>query len=768
MSLAATDTALGERRPRRRPGFGFEAVAPAPADALPRMDVALFAGIAECGPVGVPVPVEDLAQYRAWFGGDAPLAWDDARGRPALAQLHRAVALFFANGGRRCLVLRLARGAEASRVPLHGVWTAAGALLQPAQLPARSPGRWADGVEAATSLEADRAAALALEGDTLWVTPPASGDWAVGDLLRLRWPARVVYAGIAERRVEADDSGVGTVNRWRLRLRPERFAVAPDEDGSAPALLPTAPWPAGLPRVERLRLTLWARGAGLPGPRRVAALGLAPGHARHLLALPDDAALSARDDAHAGAVPGRAAALRTRWPELLQPRWPLGNEVVEGAEAAALPFCLPMGVGALPQAWRAATHSGADALVRDGLVPFDAGLVPFDAGLFADPALIASPASTLLADAEQLRVQSRTPRALQGLHAALAVEEVSLIAVPDAGHAGWELGAPPPLPPVPTLPGPAPVEPAVPPTFAACDPAPTPVAPPSAPAPAPPLVWRLRPARPSIEGRATLLAVQRLLLRLVLARRDLLALLSLPPGADDAEGLAQRARLLAPALPETDGVPALGGGEHAALGLAALQHGALVVRRGDALETTVNDGAVAGLIAAQSRVRGAWIAAANRPLSGTLAVAGAAAEPALDTLLAARVNLLAARPAGLVLLNADTLGPGVVDDLRPLSARRLLQLLRRLAQQEAPAWVFEPLGAALERGLQRSLEARLRGLFERGAFAGRRAEDSFQVAIDGRDAGEGRLVVELRVAPSHPMAFVTLRLVRSGDGLHID
>jgi phage tail sheath protein FI len=190
------------------------------------------------------------------------------------------------------------------------------------------------------------------------------------------------------------------------------------------------------------------------------------------------------------------------------------------------------------------------------------------------------------------------------------------------------------------------------------------------------------------------------------------------------------------------------------------------------------DGAVAGLIARRTRERGAWIAPANEALRGIVALSDAATEGAMGALLDARVNLLAATPRGLMPLNADTLGAGNAagagDDLRALAARRLLQLLRRLALREGQAWVFEPHDGAFRRGVQRSLEAILRGLFERGAFAGRRADDSFQVVAESEglntraSADAGRFVVELRVAPARPMAFVTVRLVRSGDGLALE
>ena len=58
----------------RLPGVSFDVATPPPAAVLPRMDIAGFVGFAERGPVGVPVPVEDVGRFRDVFGGGVPLA----------------------------------------------------------------------------------------------------------------------------------------------------------------------------------------------------------------------------------------------------------------------------------------------------------------------------------------------------------------------------------------------------------------------------------------------------------------------------------------------------------------------------------------------------------------------------------------------------------------------------------------------------------------------------------------------------------------------
>src|SRR5262245_20490364 len=93
---------------RRLPGVVVDRE-PAPGRrVLARMDVAAFVGFAASGPLDVPVPVEDPAQFADVFGEDAALAWDPASGSAVRGQLGPATRAFFRNGGRRAWVVRVA------------------------------------------------------------------------------------------------------------------------------------------------------------------------------------------------------------------------------------------------------------------------------------------------------------------------------------------------------------------------------------------------------------------------------------------------------------------------------------------------------------------------------------------------------------------------------------------------------------------------------------------------------------------------------------
>ncbi len=106
--------------------------------------------------------------------------------------------------------------------------------------------------------------------------------------------------------------------------------------------------------------------------------------------------------------------------------------------------------------------------------------------------------------------------------------------------------------------------------------------------------------------------------------------------------------------------------------------------------------------------------------------------------------------------------------MRPVNVRRLLSLLRRLALREGTTYVFEPHDDTFRRRVWRRFDQVLAGLYIRGAFTGATPAEAYRVVIDSSvnppgTAELGRFVVELRVAPSRPLAFLTVRLVQAGQ-----
>lgn len=252
---------------------------------------------------------------------------------------------------------------------------------------------------------------------------------------------------------------------------------------------------------------------------------------------------------------------------------------------------------------------------------------------------------------------------------------------------------------------------------------------------------------------AALLAVQAGLLRLAAARGDLLAVLGVPEHYREDETLRHVSALR--------GVVA----EREAWSFAALYHPWLLLEGNDGVVRVPPDGPMSGVIAARAASRGAWLAPANQPLLDVLGLSPDLGRGPQQRLFEGQINVLAQEPHGFVALNADTIA--LDPDLVPIGVRRLLSLLRRLALRLGPTFTFEPNSAAFRRAVERAFVGLLDGMYRAGAFTGARPAEAYQVVVDASvntDASldQGRFIVELKVAPSLPLNFLTVRLVQDG------
>jgi phage tail sheath protein FI len=201
---------------------------------------------------------------------------------------------------------------------------------------------------------------------------------------------------------------------------------------------------------------------------------------------------------------------------------------------------------------------------------------------------------------------------------------------------------------------------------------------------------------------------------------------------------------------------------------AALYYPWLIERAADGeLRRCGPEGALCGMIAAQSLARGAWIAPANQPLRRALAPTQRIEQADAIELYSAAVNSIAASVRGCVALSAQTLSDE--PELTQLNVRRLLILLRRIALRDSQEHVFAPHSPAFRRRVKLSLERLLAALYARGAFAGNDPAAAYRVRIDETintptSIEAGRFVVELQVAPAQPLAFITVRLFETATG----
>lgn len=776
---------------------------PSPSgDGMPVMDVPVFIGFAARGPLQRPVALDSAAAYTAVFGGvlDLVQAGDDPAQR-VVAHLPSAVEAFFAAGGRRCHVIRVAgEGATAATFRVPGVrlatrtasgWSVSGDDLL---LRANSPGSWADRL----SLSARVRSQAVQTGDPL----------RRGDLLRARRPAAVKPAAPAWACVSQDSPWGSAVLDWRLA------------DGK-PARFDPADW-----LIERVQVDLAVRAPQTP-QLRLDACGLAPG---------------------AAVLPWFAPDADAAFDQGLPPsNWPLcGN----GAAPDVDWMLLPLGVEADFGTWVDADPGVGPALARNGLLTFHEGL-------FLDPDWTPSlRGPALMRWADDLRFFGPAPRRLQGLHGALGrddacASDASWVAVPDAVHAGWAATAPLPGRDVVATTTADPVCTCPPVTFDDCRP----------PPPRVPQVPRLSFV-PAAGAVAVLPADTRFTLRLRIAADDrgepqrlqvqlagqpdfsdartvadavagpgVDVSLTLPAGAWWLRARAQRTGLTSAwsELAELDvrasGWRALGttapavidrvnqallalcaaSREHFALlalpadwpvtpvsqhvaalraeaalidtatsasaaSFAAIHHPWLLQRDADdRLRSHPPTGALMGLFARRSRLHGAWGAPGADPLVTALQLAGELRNEA--TLEGLGANALVLRPDGVAATRSQTLS--VDADWSAIGVRRLFILLRRLCRREGQRFVFEPNDMTLRRGLERTFDALLHRLMQRGAFRGGDATSSYLLKTASgpeaaREIERGECSLLIQVAPSRPLRFLTLHLRRSGEQLTVE
>jgi hypothetical protein len=283
--------------------------------------------------------------------------------------------------------------------------------------------------------------------------------------------------------------------------------------------------------------------------------------------------------------------------------------------------------------------------------------------------------------------------------------------------------------------------------------------------------------RPDLEVSRDVIAVHRAMLRMCAARGDIFAVLSMPERYREEHAIAH-ANALRALISQAEAVsyldsmiPTLSEAEANCLSFGALYFPwclADIDHNGQTFRIVPPDGYVCGMMATRALSRGAWIPSANEVWKGVVGTANPPAQDVqLDESLAdARVNVVTHEPVGVLVLSQDTLS--VDPDLREINVRRLLILLRRLAYRVGVRYVFEPNNDSFRRAVQTNMQAVMENLYEKGALRGNTPSQAFRVntgeLVNTRQSVEaGRLFVELKVAPSLPMKFLTVRLVHIGE-----
>ncbi|MCU1501466.1 MAG: putative phage tail sheath protein [Ilumatobacteraceae bacterium] len=178
-------------------------------------------------------------------------------------------------------------------------------------------------------------------------------------------------------------------------------------------------------------------------------------------------------------------------------------------------------------------------------------------------------------------------------------------------------------------------------------------------------------------------------------------------------------------------------------------------------------GHIAGLWARTDETRGVWKAPANDTLRGVLDVERSITMTEQGLLNPIGINCI--RPfgtRGIRVWGARTLSSNT--DWRYINVRRLFNMVETTIMQGTQYAVFEPNDIKLWEGVKRTLNAFLRGLWRDGALFGATPEQAFFVKCDSEtnppdSIDEGKLVVEVGIAPVKPAEFVIFRISQFKD-----
>ena len=178
-------------------------------------------------------------------------------------------------------------------------------------------------------------------------------------------------------------------------------------------------------------------------------------------------------------------------------------------------------------------------------------------------------------------------------------------------------------------------------------------------------------------------------------------------------------------------------------------------------------GHLAGLWARTDDSRGVWKAPANDTIRGVLSLERDITMAEQGLLNPIGINCI--RPfgtRGIRVWGARTLSSDT--DWRYINVRRLFNMIETAIMQGTQWAVFEPNDLNLWEGVKRTLNAFLRGLWRDGALFGATPEQAFFVKCDAEtnppdSIDEGKLVVEVGIAPVKPAEFVIFRISQFKD-----
>ena len=180
-------------------------------------------------------------------------------------------------------------------------------------------------------------------------------------------------------------------------------------------------------------------------------------------------------------------------------------------------------------------------------------------------------------------------------------------------------------------------------------------------------------------------------------------------------------------------------------------------------------GHVAGVWARTDAARGVWKAPANEVLRGITGLERPITDGEQSQLNPVGVNCLRSFGInGVRIWGARTLSQ-TDQSWRYVNVRRLFIYIEESIRRGTQWAVFEPNDRSLWERVKRNITAFLRGLWREGALVGATPEMAFYVLCDetnnpSASVDEGKLVVEVGVAPVKPAEFVIFRISQWQSG----
>lgn len=179
-------------------------------------------------------------------------------------------------------------------------------------------------------------------------------------------------------------------------------------------------------------------------------------------------------------------------------------------------------------------------------------------------------------------------------------------------------------------------------------------------------------------------------------------------------------------------------------------------------------GHIAGVWARSDSSRGVWKAPANEVVQGALDVEMQVTSEEQELLNPIGVNVTRSfGTRGIRIWGARTLTSD--PSWRYINVRRLFNFLETSIQGGTNWVVFEPNDAALWARVRRTVNAFLLGMWRNGALFGATSGEAFFVKCDGENnppesIDEGKLIIDVGVAPVKPAEFVVFRISQIAGG----